>query len=145
MPQQRVTMRKIREILRLAWSCGQSRKAIALQCGVGKITETDTIARASAAGPGWPLPPTGRRRPGAAALSLRRYRASPECWLLSQLSMSSVIVAVSDGFCDRFRLGQDSKRSVIMPSAPTPGIPNNGFTALWLPWPRKQTSPSGMQ
>ena len=57
MPQQRVTMRKIREILRLAWLCGQSRKAIAEQCGVGKTTVTDTIARATAAGFGWPLPP----------------------------------------------------------------------------------------
>lgn len=57
MPQQRVTMRKIREILRLAWACGQSRKAIAAQCGVGKTTVTDTIARATAAGLGWPLPP----------------------------------------------------------------------------------------
>lgn len=50
MPQERVTLRKIREILRLAWSCGQSRKTIAAGCGVGKTTVTDTIARANAAG-----------------------------------------------------------------------------------------------
>jgi len=56
MPQERVTMRKIREILRLAWSSGQSRKAIAAGCGVGKTTVTDTIARATAAGLCWPLP-----------------------------------------------------------------------------------------
>lgn len=56
MPQQRVTMRQIREILRLAWSCGQSRNAIATSCGVGKTTVTDTIFRAKAAGLGWPLP-----------------------------------------------------------------------------------------
>ena len=46
-------MRKIREILRLAWSCGQSRKAIAVACSVGKTTVTDTIARANAAGLRW--------------------------------------------------------------------------------------------
>ena len=56
MPQERVTMRKIREILRLAWSCGQSRKSIAVGCGVGKTTVTDTVARAKAAGFCWPLP-----------------------------------------------------------------------------------------
>ena len=56
MPQNRVTMRKIREILRLAWSCGQSRKSIAASCGIGKTTVTDTLYRASAAGLSWPLP-----------------------------------------------------------------------------------------
>ena len=55
MPQERVTMRKIREILRLAWSCGQSRKAIAVSCGLGKTTVTDTVARATAAGLSWSL------------------------------------------------------------------------------------------
>jgi transposase len=49
-------MRKIREILRLAWFCGQSRKAIATSCVVGKTTVTDTIYRAKAAGLAWPLP-----------------------------------------------------------------------------------------
>ena len=72
MPQQRVTMRKIREILRLAWSCGQSRKAIAKQCGVGKTTVTFTIARATAAGLAWPLPPLDDD-----ALELRLYPPVP--------------------------------------------------------------------
>jgi hypothetical protein len=57
MPQQRVTMRKIREILRLAWSCGQSRQSTATSCGVGKTTVTDVVARATAAKLSWPLPP----------------------------------------------------------------------------------------
>lgn len=57
MPQKRVTMRKIREILRLAWSCGQSRQSIAKSCGIGKTTVTDAIARATAAKLSWPLPP----------------------------------------------------------------------------------------
>jgi transposase len=56
MPQERVTMRKIREILRLAWSCGQSRHAIATACGIGKTTVIDTLCRASAANLSWPLP-----------------------------------------------------------------------------------------
>jgi len=57
MPQKRVAMRKIREILRLAWSCGQTRRAIATSCGLGKTTVIDTLCRASAAGLSWPLPP----------------------------------------------------------------------------------------
>jgi hypothetical protein len=56
MPRERVTMRKIREILRLAWSCGQSRSSIAKSCGVGKTTVSDTISRALAAKLSWPLP-----------------------------------------------------------------------------------------
>ena len=56
MPQNRVTMRKIREILRLAWSCGQTRQSIAVSCGIGKTTVTDTLYRASAAGLSYPLP-----------------------------------------------------------------------------------------
>jgi hypothetical protein len=56
MPQARVTMRKIRDILRLAWSCNQSRQAIATACGIGKTTVSDTLCRASAANLSWPLP-----------------------------------------------------------------------------------------
>jgi transposase len=50
-------MRKIREILRLVWSCSQSRRDTARTCGVGKSTVNDTINRAFAAGLSWPLPP----------------------------------------------------------------------------------------
>lgn len=56
MPKERVTMRKVREILRLVWSCGQSRAAAAKSCGVSKTAVTDTIRRASMAKLSWPLP-----------------------------------------------------------------------------------------
>jgi transposase len=49
-------MRKIREILRLAWSCNQTRQSISDSCGIGKTTVTDTLYRASAAGLSYPLP-----------------------------------------------------------------------------------------
>ena len=62
MPQERVTMRKIREMLRLAWACGQSRQSIATSCGVGKTTVTKTIARAQAAGLSWPCLPLMTKR-----------------------------------------------------------------------------------
>lgn len=56
MPQERVAMRIAREILRLAWSCSQSGQAIAISCGVGKTTVSDTLSRAHAANLSWPLP-----------------------------------------------------------------------------------------
>lgn len=56
MPQKRVTMRNVREILRLAWVLGQSRRDIARSCSVGKSTVDDTITRATAIGLSWPLP-----------------------------------------------------------------------------------------
>ena len=49
-------MRKVRVILRLTWSCGQSRAAVAKGCGVSKTTVTDTIRRATTAKLSWPLP-----------------------------------------------------------------------------------------
>ena len=49
MRRNRVAMRRIREILRLAWDCGQTRQAIADTCGIDKTTVTDTLYRASAA------------------------------------------------------------------------------------------------
>ena len=55
MPRERVAMRKIREILRLVWLCGQSRRAVARTVGVGKATVDDTVNRAVAAGLSWPL------------------------------------------------------------------------------------------
>ncbi len=56
MPKERVTMRKVREILRLVWSCGQSRTATAKSCGVSKTAVTDTVRRALMAKLSWPLP-----------------------------------------------------------------------------------------
>ncbi len=56
MPRERVTMRKIREILRLVWLCSQSRRDTARTCGVCKSTVDATIIRATAAGFSWPLP-----------------------------------------------------------------------------------------
>jgi len=56
MPKERVTMRKVREILRLVWSCSQSRTATAKSCGVSKTAVTDTVRRAMMAKLSWPLP-----------------------------------------------------------------------------------------
>lgn len=56
MPTERVSMRKIREILRLKWSCGLSHRQVAQSCGVARPTVTEYMQRAQAAGLSWPLP-----------------------------------------------------------------------------------------
>ncbi|UFS72671.1 hypothetical protein LPW11_10845 [Geomonas sp. RF6] len=49
-------MRKVRDILSLVWSCGQSRASVSQSCGVSKTTVTDTVRRAFMAKLSWPLP-----------------------------------------------------------------------------------------
>jgi len=56
MPGKRLSMRKIREILRLKFECGQSNRTIARSCSISRSTVADYLLRASAAGLTWPLP-----------------------------------------------------------------------------------------
>ncbi len=57
MPADRLTMRKIREILRLRWGVKLSGRATAKSCNVSPSTVTEYIGRAQAAGLSWPLAP----------------------------------------------------------------------------------------
>jgi DNA-binding transcriptional regulator LsrR (DeoR family) len=50
MPRQRLSMRKIEEVLRLKWGAGLSPRQIAKAVGVGRTTVSEYIARAEAAG-----------------------------------------------------------------------------------------------
>jgi len=56
MPQERLTMRKIKEILRLKWEFKLSERVIARSCCVSRSTVAEYIRRAEAAGLKWPLP-----------------------------------------------------------------------------------------
>ena len=56
MPAERVTMRKIKDILRLKWACGLSNRQVAASCGVARSTVAETLYRARAAGLSWPVP-----------------------------------------------------------------------------------------
>lgn len=56
MPAERLSMRKIREVLRLHLACGLSKRRIAQAMGVGVTSAGQYIARARRAGLGWPLP-----------------------------------------------------------------------------------------
>lgn len=56
MPRERLSMRKIKEVLRLRWEAGLSHRAIGSSCGIGCATAREYIIRAQAAGLCWPLP-----------------------------------------------------------------------------------------
>lgn len=56
MPRKRLSMRKIREVLRLKNICNCSIREISQSCGIGRGTVGDYLHRAKAAGLSWPLP-----------------------------------------------------------------------------------------
>ena len=57
MPTERLSTRRIRDLLRLKYAQGLSDRAIALSLGLGKGTAGSYLARARQAGLSWPLPP----------------------------------------------------------------------------------------
>jgi transposase len=58
MSQERLSMKKIEEALRLKWSCVLKIRAIARICCISHSTVSDYLARAEKAGLKWPLPET---------------------------------------------------------------------------------------
>ena len=56
MPAKRLSMRKIREVLRLKWGNGMSNRRIAASSGIGRPTVSEYLRRAEEAGLSWPLP-----------------------------------------------------------------------------------------
>ena len=56
MSQKRLSMRKIRELMRLKYELGRSHREIAASLGVANSTVSDYVRRAVAAGFSWPLP-----------------------------------------------------------------------------------------
>ncbi len=52
----RLSMRKIREILRLRYEVGLSNRQIARSCSMGRTAVADYLRRAAAVGLSWPLP-----------------------------------------------------------------------------------------
>ena len=57
MPTERLSMRRIRQVLQLHFGVHASSRVIAREVGVGRTTVQDYLTRAAAAGLGWPLPP----------------------------------------------------------------------------------------
>src|SRR5215510_8628620 len=57
MPKMRVSMRKIREVLRLTHELGLSVRQVSTATGVGKTSVGEFVARAKVIGITWPIPP----------------------------------------------------------------------------------------
>lgn len=72
MSKERLSMRKIRDILRLSWACGLSARQVAASCGIARSSVAECLRRAQAAGLSWPLPEELDD-----ALLLRRLYAPP--------------------------------------------------------------------
>ena len=56
MPRPRLAMRKVRDILRLAWGQGLSHRVVGAAVGIPFTTVADHLRRAKAVGLSWPLP-----------------------------------------------------------------------------------------
>src|SRR5271169_2152445 len=56
MPAERLSMRKVREVLRLRYACGASERVIARSIGVGRTAIGEYIRRAAVIGITWPVP-----------------------------------------------------------------------------------------
>ncbi len=50
MSRERIPVRTIKEVLRLKWSCGLSRRAISKSCGIARSTVDEYMKRARQAG-----------------------------------------------------------------------------------------------
>jgi len=56
MPAERLSMRKVREVLRLCWGGKLSTRDVAHSCAMGRTTVREYVQRARRAGLSWPLP-----------------------------------------------------------------------------------------
>src|SRR5438552_3912009 len=56
MPAERMSMRKIRDALRLTHAMGMSRRLVGEATGIGKTAVGEYIRRAATAGLSWPIP-----------------------------------------------------------------------------------------
>ena len=56
MPTKRLFMRKIKDVLRLCWGQGLSKRQAAMNCGMSRPAVDGYLRRAEAAGLCWPLP-----------------------------------------------------------------------------------------
>lgn len=124
MPAERLSMRKIKEVLRLKHESCCGNRDIAKSCGIGRTTVSRYLRRAGRAGLSWPLPPyldetqLERLLFPPAPLPLTGARPEPDWYLIHQeLRRKGVTLALLweeykathalgyqySWFCDRYR------------------------------------------
>jgi hypothetical protein len=74
MPAERLSMRKVREVLRLKHACGASERVIARSVGIGRTAIGEYIRRAAVIGITWPVP-RGNEFANAMEYMLKRWTA----------------------------------------------------------------------
>ena len=125
MPRKGLSMRKVREVLRLHFGAGLSARAVARSCNIARSTVGEYIQRAQNAGLSWPLPADMDDTQLEAALfkrpSYRTTRPLPDMsYLYTEMSRKGVTLqllwheykqAYPDGygytqFCEYYRRGR---------------------------------------
>ena len=95
MPTERLSMRQIREVLRLHHSVGMSQRAVARSLGLAQGTVSKYLNRTRRAGLTWPLPPELDDDVGLRIACIRRH---PICQVTSVRSRTgpSCIASCAD-------------------------------------------------
>lgn len=126
MSAERLSMRKIREVLRLKWGQGLSHREVARSCGLSKTAVTEYLRRAQAAGLAWPLPADvedarleRRLFPPLPALAQEARQAPDWAWVHQELRRKGVTL---------FLLWEEYK------AAPPYGYQYSGFCAHYQAW-----------
>ena len=76
MPTQRLSMRRIKQLLMMRFGAGASTRTIGRELGIAPSTVRRYLGRAAAAGIGWPLAADVTDEPDGTAVRQRRYA----CW-----------------------------------------------------------------
>src|SRR5262245_28114921 len=107
MPAERLSMRKVREVLRLRHALSLSYREISEALGVGKTAAGEIVRRAEVVGLTWPLPQLFddgelERRLFTAPGEAQPERSAPD-WA-AQRDAGAVVAGVSRGASGRLRL-----------------------------------------
>ncbi len=135
MPAERLSMRKIKEVLRLKFGLGFANRQIARSCSINHSTVADYLYRAKAAGLGqWPLPDSlDEAESGKAVVShgRRRGRSSRGQRRIGPPSMK-ISTATSMSRCNWFGRSTSSPIPMVTSTAGSVGCISSGPSKLDL-------------
>ena len=125
-------MRKVREVLRLRWSCGLSKRQVARSAGVGRTAVREYLERAEIAGLSWgdvsSMSDDELERRLFPSVQAQAPARLPSTWLTTTTSVliKGSAIRLSAGRCCR-ELGRSKSVSVLADSSTiTTGERHNG-------------------